>query len=321
MKQVKWNHSLDNSIRACRRKTFYTGSYANPRSKDGTPRREAFLHKQAIDIPLWRGNLLHKTIEKFLLPSLKNGESPDFEMAQKWMSRLIERQAEFSHTHKFRQFSKQKAGDSYCVLRADLIGDGTTVNELKEVTETSLLALDNLETHFAHLLERVRFAQKLEIEKEIRFTLDDRIRIEAIVDLIITESDGRVVIVDWKAGLNLSANAREQLHIYAYAVLFSKWWQFLTCENIELIEANLMTGKSFVYPVTENDLSDVDDRIFTGSQLLEPIFERSAKECLPEEFAPAESPGTCQWCVVREICNGKSLPQTNVQQSLSFEFV
>lgn len=321
MKQVKWNHSLDNSVRACRRKAFYTGGYANPRSKDGSPRREAFLHKQAIDIPLWRGNLIHSAIEKCLLPALKKSEKPDFERTQKWLLRLIEKQAEFSRTQKYRQYSKEKAGDSYCVLRADLIGEGITTQDLNEVRDTSLLALNNLETHFADLLERARFAKKLESEKAIRFTLDERIRIEAIVDLIITESDGRVVIVDWKAGLNLSANAREQLHVYAYAVFFSGWWNYLTCENIELIEANLMTGKSFDYPISEDDLADVDDRIFTGSQLLEPIFEQSAKESVPEDFAPAESPGTCEWCVVREICNGKSLPKTNIQQSLSFEFV
>lgn len=322
MRQVKWNHSLDNSVRACRRKAFYTGSYANPKSADGTPRREAFLHKQAIDISLWRGNLIHSIIEKHLLPTLKKGEKPNFEMARKWLLRLIERQAEFSRTGKYRQYSKEKAGDAYCVLRADLTGGGITAADLSAARDTSLLALDNLETRFAELLERAQYAKKLESEKEIRFTLDERIRIEAIVDFIIEETDGRIVVVDWKAGLNLSANAREQLHVYAYAVFNSGWWKSLaSCESLELIEANLMTGDSFIYPVTEDDLADVDDRIFTGSLLLEPIFERPAKECLPEDFAPAESPGTCEWCVLKEICNGKSLPKTNIQQSLSFEFV
>lgn len=279
------------------------------------------MHKQAIDVALWRGNLLHSTIEKCLLPSLKKGEKPNFEMAQKWLLRLIERQTEFSGMGKYREFSKEKAGDSYAVLRADLTGSGVTAGELDELKETSLLALDNLETRFAELLERAQYAKKLESEKEIRFSLDDRIRIEAIVDLIIEESDGRVVIVDWKAGLNLSANAREQLHVYAYAVMNSNWWRNLTCEKIDLIEANLMTGDSFIYPVTDDDLADVDDRIFSGSLLLEPIFERKVEECLPEDFAPAESPGTCEWCVLKEICNGKLLPKTNIQQSLSFEFV
>jgi RecB family exonuclease len=321
MKQVKWSHSLDNSVRACRRKAFYTEKYANPLSAEGTARKEAFLHKKAVDVPLWRGNLVHKTIEKCLLPALKKGEKPNFEMARNWMLRLIERQAEFSRNGDYRRFSKEKAGDIYCVLRAHLMGNEITEAELAEVKSTSLLALDNLETRFPELLERAQLSKKLEIEKEIRFSLDERIRIESIVDFIIEESNGRLVIVDWKAGFNLATNAREQLYVYAYAVINSGWWAKASCTNIELIEANLMTGESFDYSMMEDDLADVDDRIFTGAQLLEAVFERSAKEALPEDFAPAESPGTCEWCVMREICNGKLLPKQNIQPTLSFEFV
>lgn len=321
MKQVKWSHSLDNSVRACRRKAFYTEKYASPTAADGTPRREAFLHKKAVDVALWRGNLIHKTIEKCLLPALKKGENPNFEMARNWLLRLIERQAEFSRNGDYRRYSKEKAGDIYSVLRADLTGSGINAAELDEARETSLSALNNLETRFTELFERAQYAKKLEIEKEIRFTLDDRIRIEAIVDFIIEEAGGRLVIVDWKAGLNLGANAREQLFVYAFAVLNSGWWRGASCGNIELIEASLMTGESFNYPITEDDLADVDDRIFIGAQLLETVFERPAKECLPEDFAPAESPGMCEWCVMREICNGKLLPKQKIQPSLSFEFV
>ncbi len=321
MTRVRWNHSSDNSVRACRRKGFYTARYASPTAAEGTPRREAFLLKQAIDIPLWRGNLIHKTIEKCILPALKKGEKPNFEMARNWLLRLVEKQAEFSSSGKYHQYSKSKAGDLYCVLRADFNGSGISASEINEVKETSLLALNNLETHFADLLERAQYGKDLESEKEIRFTLDERIRIEAIIDFMFFEIGNRVVIVDWKAGLNLSANAREQLHVYAYAVINCGWWRNLTCENIELIEANLITGDMFSYRVTEDDLDDVDDRIFTGSQLLEPIYERLAKECAPEDFAPAESPGTCEWCGVKEICNGNLLRKKIVQPSLSFELV
>ena len=284
MNRIKWTQSLDNAVRACRRKPFLMERYANPLSKDGTARREAFLHKQAIDVALWRGNLVHKTIEKCLLPALRKGEELNFEFAHNWLLRLVDRQAEFSRTAKYRQFSKEKAGDVYCVLRGDLIGNPITADDLETVRQTSLAALHNLETRFEDLLERVRYAKTLEIEKEIRFSLDDRIRIEAIVDLILVESDGRIVIVDWKAGLNVSANAREQLFVYAYAVINSGYWGTPECQNIELIEASLMTGNKYVYPLTKDDLFDADDRIFSGAQLLEAIFEESGKTARPKNL-------------------------------------
>lgn len=318
--QIKWTHSTDNNARACERKAFYTARFANPRARDGSLRREAFLLKQAIDVSLWRGNLVHKTIEKCILPSLTKGEEPDFESARSYILNLVDTNLDFSRQGKYRYLSKTAAGDTYCVLKADLNGTGMTQSELEEVKHTSALALYHLENDFSDLLTRARFAKEVKSEKEIRFSLDDRILVEAIPDLIIFEPPDRVVIVDWKAGFNFNANAREQLFVYAFAFLKCGFWSALRCENVELIEANLMTGESYRYVFTEEDMVDVDDRIFTGSLLLEGIFEKPAKECAPEDFRPADSPGTCQWCVVKEICNG-NLARKIDQPALSFEFV
>lgn len=320
MKPVKWSHSLDNSVRACARKAFLVGSYANPRASDGKPRREAFLVKQASDVARWRGNLIHLAIERCLLPALKKGENPNYEGTQRWLDALIESQANFSKAGKYRAYSREKGGISYCILRSDLLGSGTTAAEIEEVKETSLIALNNLRDKFSDLFERIKNATKFEVEKAIRIKLDDRIRIEAIPDLIIEENE-KITIVDWKAGLNFNAHAREQLYVYAYAVFFSGWWQNTTIENIELLEANLMTGNLFSYPVDEDNLSDVDNRIFTGSQLLEPIYEKSAEESSFTDFASAQSPGTCEWCAIKEICNGKILPQRKAEQCSLFELV
>ncbi len=318
--QIKWTHSTDNNARACERKAFYTARYANPRAADGSPRREAFLLKQAIDISLWRGNLVHKTIEKCILPFLARGESPDFHRAREWMLDLVDINLDFSRRGNYRHVSKTNAGDAYCVLRADLCGAGISDCEVEEVKSSSIVALNNLEHKFSDLLSRAQLGKELKSEKEIRFSLDGRILVEAILDLIFFEPPDKVVIVDWKAGFNPNANAREQLFVYAFAFLKCGWWAALDCKNIELVEANLMTGDSYRYEVIEDDLADVDDRIFAGSQLLERVFEKPAKESSPEDYSPAESPGTCQWCVVKEMCNGNLL-RKNVQPALSLEFV
>ena len=51
-----------------------------------------------------------------------------------------------------------------------------------------------------------------------------------------------------------------------------------------LIEAKLMSGERTIYPFSEDDLFDVDDRIFTGSQLLSPIYEKPVNKFVPEDF-------------------------------------
>src|SRR5215213_1108933 len=122
MKQIKWNHSLDKNVRVCQRKAFYTGLYACHQARDGSPRREAYLLKQAIDVPLWRGNVVHFTIQEHILPALKLGEQPDFFLAQEWALNLIDKQVEFSRSERYRRESKTAAGYEFCVLRSDFNG-------------------------------------------------------------------------------------------------------------------------------------------------------------------------------------------------------
>lgn len=321
MSTIKWTHSSDNNVRACHRRAFYISRFAHWSGADGTPRREAFLLQQAIDVPLWRGNLVHKTIERCVLPMIKKGENPDFDVARAWLLQLIEKQAEFSRLAKFREQSRNESKDVYCVLREDLCGDGVTPEQMAEVTETSLLALSNLETSFSDLLRRAKYAKDLAVEYPIRFKIDDQIRMEAIPDLIFFEVGKGAAIVDWKAGFNPNANAREQLHVYAYAVLRSGFWAALTHKEIELIEANLVTGERFEYRVTEDDIDDVDDRIFTGAQQLEPIVTSSIKDYRPEDFEAAQSPGSCEHCVVRGICDGTRSQEKTAFPLFSAEFV
>ncbi len=88
-----------------------------------------------------------------------------------------------------------------------------------------------------------------------------------------------------------------------------------------LIEANLMSGDRAIYPFTEDDFYDVDDRIFIGPQLLKPLFEKPVEKFLPEDFESANSVGACQFCAVKEICNGNLYKASAVSPTLPFEFV
>lgn len=319
MKRTKWNHNLDRIVRMCLRRVFYGDRYAHPNGKASSPQRQVFLLKQALDLTAWRGKLVHTAIQKQVIPSLQKDELPNFSEVQRWVLDLVDRQYKFSKTERYNFESKTSAGEDYCVLYDDYRGDGVSVEDIEEVKKEVKFALENLEDFFIKLLVRARKAVKLEGEMEIRFSIDERIRMEAILDMVFQEDDNRIVIVDWKVGDALTGNAREQLFAYAYALLKSGWWDRLRCEDFELIEANLITGEQVRYTFTEEDLADVDDRIFTGSQLLKPIYEHPVKNNIPEDFAPAESPGSCEGCPVREICNGSLSEKAFAQPGLQYK--
>lgn len=304
MSKVFWNHHLDNTIRACQRKGFYTELFASHQSKDGTIRREVFLLKNAIDVPLWRGNIVHLVLEEVVIPTLKKGQAPDFEEAKTFALELIEKQRRFSRNENYRNFSKSSKKYEFCVLKSDYLGEGLSLAELDLVKQEVLTALNNLENKYSDLLERIRKAKKVEVEKELHPKIDGNIQIDTKIDCLFIEYDDKVVIVDWKVSEGYSGNAREQLHTYAYAAIKSNYWGHFFAEDIELIEANLLTGERTTYPLSEEDLDDVDDRIFNGSQLLKQLYERPVGKYKAEDFAPANSTGTCEWCAVKEICNG-----------------
>lgn len=321
MNKIKWNHSIDKNVRICQRKAFYTGRFASPLAKNGSLRREAYLLKQAIDIPLWRGNIVHFTIQECILPSLKTGKEPDFSEARNWALNLVDKQVAFSKNERYRNTSKASAKYEFCVLRSDFNGSGVSKNEISEVKDGIITALENLENSFFDLLLRAGNSRKIEIEKELHFPLDEDIQVDAKIDFLFFEQSGRVFVIDWKAGESLSGNAKDQLHAYAFAIIKCGYWQNISCEDFVLIEANLMSGERTVYPYTENDLYDVDDRIFIGSQLLRPIFEKPVEKVAPENFESANSVGACQWCVVKEICNGNLFKISTINPTLPFEFI
>lgn len=305
----KWSHSLDVMVRTCPRRVFYRSRFASATAAKDSPRYKTFLLAQALDPPAWRGHLVHSAINEWVIPALKKRMWPDFEWVEEQATALLHRQAQFSREGKYLTSSKSSAKLDYCVLRADLLGDGLSDVQLEETREGVIAALNVLEDYHIELLGRARHARWVFGEKEIRFNLDEEILVEAIPDLIFYDSKKRAVIVDWKLWENTAGTAREQLCAYAFAAYRCRWWPEIRPENIELIEANLISGEQIHYDVNEDDFDDVDDRIFTGVDQLTPIVERPAGNCSPGDFAPADGPGACQHCSVVEVCNGSFLPK------------
>lgn len=313
----KWSHTRDVMVRTCPRRFFYTSRFASPTARKGSSRHKAFLLSKALDLSAWRGRIVHSIIEE-IIPDLKKRIWPDFDQLKKRASDRVLRQVEFSRTAKYLTVSKSSDKENYCVLRADLLGDGLTNEQIEETIHCVKTAISILEEHHLDLLARIRSAQWAFPEKEIRFHLDEHVLVEAIPDLIFYGS-GKGVIVDWKLWDRTAGTARDQLYAYAFAALNCGWWPELRISNLELIEANLVTGDRLTYPISDEDLDEVDDRIFTGMDQLGAVFEIPVDGCIPETFAPAEGPGACQHCSVLEVCNGSFLPKTTYYESVPLE--
>jgi hypothetical protein len=312
----KWSHSLDVAVRTCERQVFYAARFANPTAAKGSPRHEAFLLSQARDFESWRGALVHSVIDQLIVPALARGERFRVNKFQGAVNALIDRQAAFSASGKYRYVSKNAEKVDHCVLAQHLNGVGVSQAQIEQVRTEVFAALHVLETNYAELLDRICRARERYSEREIRWRLDDQILVEAIPDLILIEKDSHAVIIDWKVWSGERTNARDQLHAYAFVIVRCGYWPTLWSERVELIEANLLTGESITYSITEDELDLVDERIFLGSEKLKPIFARLATECSPDDFAPATSPQACLICPVKEICSERVSAKPKTEQML-----
>lgn len=314
---IRWSHSRDKDVRTCERRVFLKQRYASSRADRDSARFRAYLLKKAIDAPAWAGRITHEVIKSRIVPVLKEAKQPNFREAKEYAIDLLARQEAFSRERRFLDTSQTAAGVDFCVLRPHVTAIEDTVEFASKAAQLAFNALEILETRHTAVLEELRSPGELIAEKEIRFTIAD-VMVEAIPDILFINRSGRVLILDWKVWMG-SSSSTEQLQVYAYAVLKSGWWRGLTPERMRLCEANLVTGSFLEASVTQDQIAQVDERIFSGSEKLANIYntDESIDEIDPLIFTPASRPGACRTCPVLEICNGTYA--TERQTELPFE--
>jgi len=318
---IKWSNSRDNDARTCERRAFLKYRYASATATKEWRRFRAHLLKRAVDPTTWAGNVAHHVISSLIVPQAQErGGHFDVDQAIRASLDLIDKQFEFSGQRQFETCSRSQAGSAYCVLKSHLYDDGES--ELAKETAIDLCSrgLLNLARSHHDLLEKTSKAAQVYTEKEIRIRLDADLMVEAILDLLLFNRSRHALIVDWKLWGH-GGFAGDQLLVYAYAVLKCGWWPDLVLDRISVLEANLLTGEKATIQPTAEDLAMVDDRIFTGAERLERIFQNPDVADVDERlFAPASRPGACLKCQVAEVCSDARF---RLQQptNRSFEFV
>src|SRR5688572_14515333 len=120
---MKFSFSGERGFRRCQRQYYFRDIAAWHNAKDPV-RREAFVLKQLKTIELWRGSVVHRGIEKFVIPSLENNLAVDWNAVGDQTVEMARRQLAFSALRKYRQkgLSKTAAGDDYCALSVHEVG-------------------------------------------------------------------------------------------------------------------------------------------------------------------------------------------------------
>ncbi len=300
---IKWSFSTERCFRKCQRLYFFREIAASPKAKDPL-RHEAYIRKQLKTVEQWRGLVVHRGIELFVVPSLKERGAVDWGKAVDGTTSLAKRQLVFSAARRYRDpgMTKTAAGDDYAALLADDMGEGMPAGDAEDATDIirqSILWLSEMRDFW----DRVPRRGQLWAELPIHVTYDGA-RIKVQLDLLFFQADGRPSIVDWKVYDGVSgSDGLLQTSLYAWALCRSGKWRVTNIADCELVEAQLLRGEVLCYHPTVEQSKELEDRIYRSLCEMRPLHAETKFNIRNiDEYDFAQNPNSCAYCVYRSMC-------------------
>jgi len=275
---------------------------ASHRAADGD-RREAFLLKQLQGLAAWQGSLVHKGIQKYIVPSLALGSSPDRDDVIDQTLAMAERQVAFSQSGGYRVDgrSKRSAGDSYCALFEHEYDIPVTEEKLQEIYETVSQCLRNLLDQKG-LIDHLKYCSGHRSEYYSDFRLGG-VRVLALLDLLCFQERRAPVIIDWKVGKSDGSDYSYQVMTYALCILKSPMCVNMRAEDVSVYEVNLLKNQVKQHAVTEEKLIKAENFIFRSIEQIKAVGGEEPYESQHiEDYEVARSWMTCMYCNFRKLC-------------------
>ena len=299
---MRWSISAHNAFRRCQRQYFFSQIMASHNASDHE-RREAFILKQLQSLPLWQGSLVHKGIQKYVVPWLASGSLPNMEDVIQQTLAMADRQIAFSSSCQYRVDgqSKSSAGDSYCALFEHEYGIGIVPERLQEVYKTVSQCLRNL-------FDQRDFLDQLTHNSGHRpeWLADFRVagtRVVVQLDLLCFQGGQMPVIIDWKVAGSESSDYSHQLMTYALSLLCSPMCPNVQAEGISVYEVNLLKNQIKPHIVTEDKIIETENFVFQSIEEIKGAGgDRTFESQHIEDYELARSWMTCMYCNFRKLC-------------------
>lgn len=297
---MRWSISAHRLFRRCERQYAYAHIVASPTAADPA-RREAHLLRQLQTIANWRGSLVHRTLADLLPGLLERGATLDVAALTAHAEALACRQFSFSAARRYREQSKRAAGDAFCALIDHETGAEDAAAHLVPTMRSA-------ERCFRFLADQGEFVRHLAAGRRWRSELRlhfgvEEASIQAVLDLLVERGDGTLTIVDWKIAAGESGDYRQQLLLYALAVLRSGRWPGIDATKIEIYEANLLRGTIRRHGVTGSEIDAMENFVFRSATSMRAALGDGGFAALRlGDLAIAANPNTCAYCRFRQLC-------------------
>ena len=320
---MRWSYSSTNIRNSCPKQFVLAHKIA---WHIGKPiKRKAFELKNMVNFEMWQGKIVDRVIEKYLIPNLKMGYFVDYPMIADKAISLAQKQYEFSKSHRYRELSKSKAGDSYCILEVHELQLPYTKEEIQIVFNTIRQCILNIsdivmpknDIKLVELLARKPSTLEANINGEnsesklkIRYKFENGF-VFPQMDLV-QFLPKNVIIYDWKVSNSLSLDASQQLSTYGvviYDYLKTKGG-YRTCrravdyKNIHLLEVNLLKKETKKREFDLDIANQMLDYIYLSNQDMELTIDNKDWSNIDlSEIPRTENSNTCAMCRFRTLCS------------------
>lgn len=304
-----WSFSAAKTFGNCQRQWYFKNCLADARAKD--PRRhEAYLLSQLQSLNGWRGQLVDKVISEYVVPSLNRRQAINDKAVLGKAKSLFDLQLDYALRHRVREpgMSKSKAGDAFAAFHAVEYGDAIGEQEVSlawDEIEQSIKTFFGMECLWAAM----RSASYRIAQRALQFD-HSGVKVKAFPDLVMFYDDDPPLIVDWKVQTQGIGGYRQQLALYALALIrcnphkdFPDSLRRWTPADVRLLEVQLLTDRNRYYDLAETDFDELERHIAANAhEMLMVRGDAPASELYAEDFSASRSAWTCRYCPFRKLC-------------------
>ncbi len=278
-----WSASRHDTFASCRRRYYYAYYAA---LEDEEVRRL----KKLSALPMWAGSVVHDTIERFLR---ENDAIPVPEEQEALIRQAV-------HGTMVSEWRESEAGGRFRLFEHEY--------EVPVAQEDKRIAVNVVMRSLRGFFRSEALARVMALGRERRLALEDLVSFEVggtevllRMDLAYRESDGRVVIVDWKTGRGEGRFNEVQIAGYALYAVEQGWVS--DPEEITTELDYLVLPKAVRRTVTGQKIEAARRFIERSARDMRALLvDPEANLGRLEDFPRIDRPQLCRRCNFRRLC-------------------
>lgn len=295
--ELVWSHSRARAFAGCLRAYWltYYGSWGGWDA--GAPKavRDAYVQKKLTTRAMWTGTVVHGAAEE-AIKRLRSGEWIDVEAGVAQALRKAREDVEGSRTGRWLQRPARRTGFREHYYGED-VSDAAWEQAIAEIErQVRALYANRIFRRIAQVPDRV-----LEVEELRRFRVGST-EVYAALDVLMSDGQGGVVILDWKTGeAHDDDEIAAQLGVYG---IYATQELGIASDRVKAMHVNLRYDKETVHAVGPAEIDAARTEIERSVAEMRARLKNVADNLADREDYPVvpEDDRRCRWCSFRRTC-------------------